>query len=127
MSELIIKSKIIESSPTTVGINQVCKRKSYRLPNQVATESTLMGLGKAYVSKLTGKSEQKEYCPVIFDGFNASSAVNALKKVVCLFVASKRVAADQGWCYASSQFKSFCANHNIDLHFIATGSSTWPG
>lgn len=88
-----------------------------------------------FTGKLSGKSDQKEYCSVIIDGFtkyvllehttslNASSAVTALKKGVCLFGAPKRIIADQGRCYASSEFKGFCAEHNIDLHFIATGSS----
>lgn len=88
-----------------------------------------------FTGKLSGKSDQKEYCSVIIDGFtkyvllehttslNASSAVAALKKAVCLFGAPKRIIADQGRCYVSSDFKRFCADHNIDLHFIATGSS----
>lgn len=88
-----------------------------------------------FTGKLSGKSDQKEYCSVIIDGFtkyvllehtvslNASSAVTALRKAVCLFGAPKRIIADQGRCYASSDFKDFCSNHNINLHFIATGAS----
>lgn len=88
-----------------------------------------------FTGKLSGKSDQKEYCSVIIDSFtkyvllehttslDAASAITALKNAVCLFGAPKRVIADQGRCYISSDFKSFCAQHGIELHFIATGSS----
>lgn len=88
-----------------------------------------------FTGKLTGKSDQKEYCSVIIDSFtkyvllehttslDAASAIAALKKAVCLFGAPKRIVADQGRCYISNEFKNFCVEHQIDLHFIATGSS----
>lgn len=88
-----------------------------------------------FTGKLSGKSDRKEYCSVIIDAFtkyillehtlsiDAHSAVNAVKKAVCLFGAPKRIIADQGRCYVSSEFKLFCAEHKIELHFIATGSS----
>lgn len=88
-----------------------------------------------FTGKLSGKSDRKEYCSVIIDAFtkyvllehtislDASSAVRALERAVCLFGAPTRVIADQGRCYISSEFKNFCNNYKIDLHFIATGSS----
>lgn len=88
-----------------------------------------------FTGKLSGKSDRKEYCSVIIDGFtkyvllehtyslDARCAVQALQRAVCLFGAPKRVIADQGRCYISSEFRNFCAEHNIDLHFIATGSA----
>lgn len=54
---------------------------------------------------------------------DAASAVRAIKNAVCLFGAPKRIIADQGRCYISTEFKTFCSEHKIDLHFIATGSS----
>lgn len=68
-------------------------------------------------SRLSGKSDRKEYCSVIIDGFtkyillehttsiDAKSAINALQKAVYLFGAPKRIIADQGRCYISSDFK----------------------
>lgn len=88
-----------------------------------------------FTGKLSGKSDRKEYCSVIIDGFSkyvllehtlsldATSAVQAIQKAVCLFGAPKRVIADQGRCYISTEFKNFCTDHKISLHFIATGSS----
>lgn len=85
--------------------------------------------------KLSGKSDKKEYASVIIDAFtkyvlleytqslDANSAVRALKKAVTLFGAPKRIIADQGRCYVSTEFKQFCSDHNIDLHLIATGSA----
>lgn len=88
-----------------------------------------------FTGKLSGKSDRKEYCSVIIDGFtkyvllehtlsvDAKSAIHALRKAVYLFGAPKRIIADQGRCYISSDFKTFCDEHKIELHFIATGSS----
>lgn len=88
-----------------------------------------------FSGKLSGKSDRKEYCLVIIDGFtkyvllehitsvDAKSAINAVQKAVYLFGAPKRIIADQGRCYISSDFKSFCDEHKIELHFIATGAS----
>ncbi|CAH2089619.1 unnamed protein product [Euphydryas editha] len=88
-----------------------------------------------FTGKLSGKSDRKEYCSVIIDAFtkyvllehtlslDAKSAINALQKAVYLFGAPKRIIADQGRCYISSDFKSFCDQYKIELHFIATGSS----
>ncbi|CAH2085257.1 unnamed protein product [Euphydryas editha] len=88
-----------------------------------------------FTGKLSGKSDRKEYCSVIIDAFtkyvllehtsslDAASAVRAVKNAVCLFGAPKRIIADQGRCYISQDFKNFCSEHNIKLHFIATGSS----
>lgn len=88
-----------------------------------------------FTGKLSGKSDRKEYCSVIIDGFtkytllehttslDAKSAVKALQKSVHLFGTPKRIIADQGRCYVSSDFKNFCDEHKIDLHLIATGSS----
>lgn len=85
--------------------------------------------------KLSGKSDKKEYVSVIIDGFtkyvllehtqslDAACAVKALKKAVSLFGAPRRIIADQGRCYISSNFKEFCNQHNVELHLIATGSS----
>lgn len=54
---------------------------------------------------------------------DAASAVRALKNAVCLFGAPKRIIADQGRAYISQDFKNFCSEYSIELHFIATGSS----
>lgn len=89
--------------------------------------------------KLSGKSDQKDYSSVIIDSFtkyvlleytpslNSASAVKALKKAVCLFGTPKRIIADQGRCYVSAEFREFCREHSIELHFIATGSSRGNG
>ncbi|CAH2109085.1 unnamed protein product [Euphydryas editha] len=94
-----------------------------------------LGIHIDFTGKLSGKSDRKEYCSVIIDAFtkyvllehtlslDAKSAINALQKAVYLFGASKRIIADQGRCYISSDFKSFCDQYKIELHFIATGSS----
>lgn len=88
-----------------------------------------------FSGKLSGKSDRKEYCSVIIDALTKyvllehtlsvdfKSAIYAVQKAVCLFGAPKRIIADQGRCYISSDFKSFCQEHKIDLHFIATGTS----
>lgn len=85
--------------------------------------------------KLSGKSDRKEYVSVIIDAFtkyvllehtqslDAACAVKALKKAVCLFGTPKRIIADQGRCYISTEFKQFCADHNMELHLIATSSA----
>ncbi|CAH2096657.1 unnamed protein product [Euphydryas editha] len=69
-----------------------------------------------FTGKLSG-SDRKEYCSVIIDAFtkyvllehtlslDAKSAINALQKAVYLFGAPKRIIADQGRCYISSDFK----------------------
>ena len=88
-----------------------------------------------FSGKLSGKSDRKEYCSVIIDAFtkyvllehtlsvDSKSAIYAVQKAVCLFGAPKRIIADQDRCYISSDFKSFCQEHKVDLHFIATGTS----
>ncbi|CAK1548125.1 unnamed protein product [Leptosia nina] len=85
--------------------------------------------------KLSGKNQRKEYCSVIIDGFtkfvvlkhtatlNSLDATNAIKDVVCLFGAPKRIIADRGRSYDNSEYKKFCRDNNIELHLIATGSS----
>ncbi|CAK1552936.1 unnamed protein product, partial [Leptosia nina] len=85
--------------------------------------------------KLSGKSDKKEYVSVIIDAFtkyvlleytpslDAASAIQCLKKAVCLFGSPKRIIADQGRCYISADFKRFCGEHGIDLHLISTGAS----
>ncbi|CAH2105272.1 unnamed protein product [Euphydryas editha] len=88
-----------------------------------------------FTGKLSGKSDRKEYCSVIIDAFtkyvllehayavDTKSAINAVQKAVYLFGAPKRIIVDQGRCFISSDFKTFCNEHKIELHFIATGSS----
>lgn len=85
--------------------------------------------------KLSGKNDKKEYVFVIIDAFtkfvilhhtlriDTASSVKALKSSISLFGAPRRVIADQGRCFASSDFKDFCQSHSIELHLIATGSS----
>ncbi|XP_013133947.1 PREDICTED: uncharacterized protein LOC106099826 [Papilio polytes] len=85
--------------------------------------------------KLSGKRDAKEYIFVSVDAFtkyvllhhtvniDSTNAIRALKAGVSLFGAPIRVIADQGRCFASNDFKEFCAAHNINLHLIATGSS----
>lgn len=85
--------------------------------------------------KLSGKSERKEYCSVAIDAFtkfvvlehtislNSSHAIKAVKNIVHLFGAPKRIIVDRGRSYDNSDFKKFCTNYNIHLHLIATGAS----
>lgn len=85
--------------------------------------------------KLSGKSDRKEYASVIIDAFtkyvlleytqslDSACAVKALKKAVCLFGSPKKIIADQGRCFISTEFKEFCTGHNIELHLVATGSA----
>lgn len=51
---------------------------------------------------------------------DAAGVVGALKRAV--FGAPKCLIADCR-CYITAEFKSFCAEHKIDLHFIPIGSS----
>lgn len=88
-----------------------------------------------FTGKLSGKSDRKEYCSVIIDGFtkyillehtsslDTRSAIHALQKAVHLFGAPTRIIADQGRCYVNTDLKKFCGEHKINLHLIATGSS----
>lgn len=85
--------------------------------------------------KLSGKSQRKEYVFVVIDGFtkyvllrhtlnlDSVSAVDTIKLAVSLFGSPKRIIADQGRCFISSDFKEFCQQHNIALHLISTGGS----
>lgn len=85
--------------------------------------------------KLSGKNDKKEYVFVLIDAFtkfvllqhtlriDTASSIKAVKSSISLFGAPKRLIADQGRCFASSDFKEFCQSHSIDLHLIATGSS----
>jgi transposase InsO family protein len=81
--------------------------------------------------KLTGKSDLKEYVFVVIDAFSkfiwlqritsltAGSAIRCIKEFVYLFGAPYRIISDQGKCFTSSEFRTFCSNSQIDLHFIA--------
>lgn len=85
--------------------------------------------------KLSGKNDKKEYVFVLIDAFtkfvllhhtlriDTANSIRALKSSISLFGAPRRVIADQGRCFASSDFKEFCQSHSIELHLIATGSS----
>lgn len=42
---------------------------------------------------------------------------------MCVFGSPKKIIADQGRCFISTDFKEFCTGHNIELHLIATGSA----
>ncbi|KAJ0179621.1 hypothetical protein K1T71_005333 [Dendrolimus kikuchii] len=54
---------------------------------------------------------------------DSRSSIQALKNSISLFGAPKRIIADQGRCFACTEFRDFCQYHCIDLHLIATGSS----
>lgn len=85
--------------------------------------------------KLSGKSDHKEYVFVIIDGFtkyvllyhskniDTNSSLSALKSMITLFGAPRRVIADQGRCFSSREFASFCESCNIELHLVATGAA----
>lgn len=85
--------------------------------------------------KLSGKSDKKEYVFVIVDAFSkfvvlyqiskltGKQAVECFQKFSYLFGAPSRVISDQGKCFTSSEFRLFCSENNIDLHFIAHCSS----
>lgn len=85
--------------------------------------------------KLTGKSDTKGYVFVIIDGFTkfvhlqrirsltAEVAVNCLKEFTYLFGAPIRIISDQGKCFTGSEFRGFCSNFKIKLHFIAHATS----
>lgn len=53
----------------------------------------------------------------------AETAVSCLKEFTHLFGAPSRIICDQSKCLTSSEFQSFCSTFNIDLHFIAHGTS----
>lgn len=85
--------------------------------------------------KLSGKNDKKEYVFVLVDAFtkyvllfhttniDSKSSIHAVTQSVALFGAPTRIIADQGRCFASKEFRDFCASKNINLHLIATGSS----
>lgn len=85
--------------------------------------------------KLSGKNDAKEYLFVFVDGFtkytllshtrkiDADSAIRALNKTVHLFGPPSLLIVDQGRSFANKQFKEYCRQTQIDLHFIATGAS----
>lgn len=85
--------------------------------------------------KLSGKNNVKEYVFVLIDAFtkyvllyhslniDSKSSIKALESSANLFGAPTRVVADQGRCFASKEFATYCENRNIQLHLIATGSS----
>lgn len=85
--------------------------------------------------KLSGKNDKKEYVFVLIDAFtkfvmlhhtlhiDTASSIKALKASVAIFSAPSRLIADQGRCFASKEFREYCASVNIKLHLIATGSS----
>ena len=85
--------------------------------------------------KLSGKNDVKEYVFVLVDAFtkfvllvhskhiDSVSSIRALKAGISLFGAPQRVVADQGRCFSSKDFSSFCDSHKIQLHLIATGAS----
>ena len=50
-------------------------------------------------------------------------AVQCLKEFTYIFGAPFRIITDQGKCFTSSEFRTFCHTFNIELHFIAHGSS----
>lgn len=52
----------------------------------------------------------------------AGAAVNSLKEIIALFGIPRRVVVDQGGCYMSTLFTSFCEGHGIECHPISTGS-----
>lgn len=83
---------------------------------------------------LSGKNDIKEYVIVLIDGFtkfvllyhtlniDAINVIKALKSSISLFGTPSRLIADQGQCFASKDFRTFCESHGINLHLIATGS-----
>ncbi|CAK1600219.1 unnamed protein product [Parnassius mnemosyne] len=85
--------------------------------------------------KLSGKNDIKEYVFVILDAFtkfvllrhslniDTNSSIRAINFCIALFGAPKRIIADQGRCFASKDFSSFCTSNNIELHLIAAGGS----
>lgn len=85
--------------------------------------------------KLSGKNDTKEYVFVLIDAFtkyvllyhtkniDSKSSIQAVKDSVAIFGTPVRIIADQGRCFASNEFKTFCESKNIGLHLIATGSS----
>lgn len=85
--------------------------------------------------KLSGKNDIKEYVFVLIDGFtkfvilhhslniDTKSSIKALEAGVSLFGTPTRLVADQGRCFASKEFGSYCEERNIQLHLIATGGS----
>ena len=86
-------------------------------------------------SKLSGKSDLKEYVIVLVDAFtkfvylyhtckiDSSSTVKAPKSAILLFGSPRRVIADQGRCFTGKEFQDFCQGKRIKLHLIATGAS----
>lgn len=85
--------------------------------------------------KLSGKSDAKEYVFVLIDAFtkfvilhhthhiDTASSIEAVAKSVSLFGPPTRLIADQGRCFASQEFRTYCDSIKVKLHLIATGSS----
>ena len=86
-------------------------------------------------SKLSGKSDLKEYVIVLVDAFtkfvylyhtreiDSSSTVKVLKSAILLFGSPRRMIADQGRCLTGKEFQDICQGKRIKLHLIATGAS----
>ncbi|KAI5754097.1 hypothetical protein M8J77_005722 [Diaphorina citri] len=85
--------------------------------------------------KLSGKNDAKEYLFVFVDGFtkytllfltkklDGDSAIKALSNTISLFGSPSLLVVDQGRSFDNKKFKDYCGQHQITLHFIATGSS----
>lgn len=81
--------------------------------------------------KLSGKNNTKEYVFVIIDAFtkyvllyhceniDTNNSLTSLKSVIALFGPPPRVISDQGRCFSSEEFTSFCSSQSIELHLIA--------
>lgn len=85
--------------------------------------------------KLSGKNDSKEYVIVMVDAFtkyvllrhtrklDAINAIKALQFAIVLFGTPTKLIVDQGRSFANKDFKQFCDQNQIEMHFIATGAS----
>lgn len=85
--------------------------------------------------KLSGKNDAKEYLIVFIDGFtkftllihtknlDAANAIRALSQTINLFGPPSILVVDQHRSFANKNFRDYCSQHQIELHFIATGAS----
>uniref|UniRef100_A0A8D8R7K3 Uncharacterized protein K02A2.6 n=1 Tax=Cacopsylla melanoneura TaxID=428564 RepID=A0A8D8R7K3_9HEMI len=84
--------------------------------------------------KLSGKNNSKEYLFVFVDAFtkytllfltkklDGDNAVRVLLDAISLFGSPSLLVVDQGRSFANKKFKGCCAQNQITLHFMATGS-----
>ncbi|XP_066260982.1 uncharacterized protein [Euwallacea similis] len=54
---------------------------------------------------------------------SGKQAVESFRNFTYVFGAPQRIVSDQGKCFTSSEFRKFCTDSNIELHFVAHSAS----